>query len=47
MKGNGVGASKAMRAHLSLIETRLRPGTIVPSSDVVQTLRDLWAARET
>jgi DNA-binding GntR family transcriptional regulator len=44
LKGDGAGASKAMRTHLSLIETRLRPGVIAPSRDAVETLRELWAA---
>jgi DNA-binding GntR family transcriptional regulator len=44
IKGDGDGAAKAMRSHLSLIETRLRPGIVTPSCDAVQTLRKLWAA---
>jgi DNA-binding GntR family transcriptional regulator len=44
VQGDGAGASKAMRAHLSLIETRLRPSAHVPSRDAVATLRELWAA---
>lgn len=44
IRGDGAGASRAMRAHLSLIETRLRPGTAAPSGDTVATLRSLWAA---
>jgi DNA-binding GntR family transcriptional regulator len=43
IKGDGHGASKAMRAHLSLIETRLRPSTTAPTGDVVATLQQLWA----
>lgn len=43
LKGDGTGAAKAMRSHLSLIETRLRPVTSAPSSDALQTLRELWA----
>jgi DNA-binding GntR family transcriptional regulator len=42
LKGDGAGAAKAMRSHLSLIETRLRPVASVPSSDALQTLRELW-----
>lgn len=44
LKGDGNGAARAMRSHLSLIETRLRPGTVTPSRDAVETLRALWAA---
>ena len=44
LKGDGAGASRAMRTHLSLIETRLRPGVNAPSRDPVETLRELWAA---
>ncbi len=44
IKGDGVGAAKAMRSHLSLIETRLRPVASAPSSDAMQTLRELWEA---
>jgi DNA-binding GntR family transcriptional regulator len=44
VKGDGAGASRAMRTHLSLIETRLRPVGIAPSRDAVATLRALWTA---
>ena len=37
-KGDGTAAAKAMRTHLSLIETRLRPGVSAPSRDAVETL---------
>lgn len=43
-KGDAAAAAKAMRIHLSLIETRLRPGVIAPSRDAVATLRELWTA---
>ena len=44
LKGDGAGAAKAMRSHLSLIETRLRPVTSAPPTDALQTLRELWSA---
>lgn len=44
IKGDGAGAAKAMRSHLSLIETRLRPAASAPSSDAMRTLRELWEA---
>lgn len=42
--GDGAGAARAMRAHLSLIETRLRPGVMAPARDAVELLAQLWAA---
>ncbi len=45
MKGDGAAAAKSMRTHLSLIETRLRPGVVAPSRDAVEVLSELWAAR--
>ena len=42
--GDAAAAARAMRVHLSLIETRLRPAAIAPSRDAVETLRELWAA---
>lgn len=46
LKGDSAGATRAMRAHLSLIETRLRPGSVAPSSDALAVLRVLWAKLE-
>ena len=43
IKGDGIGAARAMRAHLSLIETRLRPGAIAPSRDAMALIGQLWA----
>lgn len=43
LRGDGAGAERAMRSHLSLVETRLRPGAAMPSQDAVETLRALWA----
>lgn len=43
VNGDGVGAAKAMRSHLAQIETRLRPGPSLPSTDAIETLRQLWA----
>lgn len=43
LRGDGPGAAKAMRAHLSLIETRLRPGSTAASVDAIETLRQLWS----
>jgi len=45
LSGDGAAAARSMRTHLSLIETRLRPGAVAPSGDAVATLRALWAAR--
>src|SRR6218665_599407 len=36
--GGGAGAARAMRGHLSLIETRLRPGVMAPARDAVELL---------
>ncbi len=44
--GDGAGAAKAMRAHLSLIETRLRPGAVAPGRDATEMLKELWAAEQ-
>lgn len=43
VQGDGAGAAKAMRTHLSLIETRLRPRTAQLPGDAVATLQALWA----
>lgn len=40
--GDGACAARAMRAHLSLVETRLRPGAAMPSQDVVGVLEQMW-----
>jgi len=45
LSGDGAAASRSMRTHLSLIETRLRPGVAAPSRDAVETLSAMWAAR--
>ncbi len=45
IRGDAPGATRAMHAHLSLVETRLRPGVVAPSKDAVATLRSLWAER--
>lgn len=44
ISGDGAMASRAMLAHLSLIETRLRPGTKYSSRDAVDVLKVLWAS---
>ncbi|MDB5848567.1 MAG: transcriptional regulator, GntR family [Rhodoferax sp.] len=44
--GDGAGAAKAMRAHLSLIETRLRPGAVAPGREATEMLKELWAAEQ-
>ena len=44
IRGDDAGAAKAMRTHLSLIETRLRPRSVMPSGDAVATLRSIWSA---
>ncbi|CAN5743348.1 GntR family transcriptional regulator [soil metagenome] len=44
-RGDGPAATRSMHAHLSLIETRLRPGAMTPSGDATSTLRALWAER--
>ncbi len=46
LRGDGPSATRAMSVHLSLVETRLRPGMVAPSTDAVATLRALWAARD-
>ena len=43
LKGDSSGATRAMRTHLSLIETRLRPGAVAPSADALSTLSVMWA----
>ncbi|QHI97809.1 FCD domain-containing protein [Xylophilus rhododendri] len=43
LKGDGEGAARAMRAHLSLIETRLKPRASSTALDAVALLRGLWA----
>ncbi|WPB55302.1 GntR family transcriptional regulator [Xylophilus sp. GOD-11R] len=43
LKGDGTGAGKAMRAHLSLIETRLKPRVREPDRDAATVLRAIWA----
>ncbi|MGQ3000511.1 MULTISPECIES: GntR family transcriptional regulator [unclassified Variovorax] len=45
LKGDGGGAARAMRSHLSLVETRLRPGAAAPSQDVVGVLLRMWAGQ--
>ena len=45
IKGDSEGATRAMRTHLSMVETRLRPGAAAPSGDVVETLTQLWQAQ--
>ncbi|GAB4061584.1 GntR family transcriptional regulator [Uliginosibacterium sediminicola] len=45
MAGDSEAATRAMRAHLSLVETRLRPGAAAPSGNAVETLGALWALR--
>ncbi|CAN5230270.1 GntR family transcriptional regulator [soil metagenome] len=42
VQGDGPAASKAMLAHLSLVETRLRPLDQARSRDAIETLRELW-----
>jgi DNA-binding GntR family transcriptional regulator len=46
IKGDSAGAAKAMRTHLSLIETRLRPGVVAQSRDAVEVLKSLWTASD-
>jgi DNA-binding GntR family transcriptional regulator len=46
IKGDGAGAAKAMRTHLSLIETRLRPGAVTQTRDAVEVLKSLWTASD-
>lgn len=43
LKGDGTGAGKAMRAHLSLIETRLKPRVREPDRDAATVLQAFWA----
>lgn len=43
VKGDGEGAARAMRAHLSLIETRLKPRVAAVAQDAVGLLREMWA----
>jgi DNA-binding GntR family transcriptional regulator len=43
VKGDGEGAARAMRAHLSLIETRLKPRLPSAALDAGALLRELWA----
>ncbi len=47
IRGDDAGAAKAMRTHLSLIETRLRPRSVMPSGDAVATLKSIWSAQST
>ncbi|CAN5262110.1 GntR family transcriptional regulator [soil metagenome] len=42
MQGDGAAASRSMLAHLSLVETRLRPLDNARSGDAIETLRGLW-----
>jgi len=42
VSGDGTGATRAMRAHLSLIETRLRPGAVSPGREAIELLKELW-----
>jgi DNA-binding GntR family transcriptional regulator len=46
VRGDAAAATRAMRAHLSLIETRLKPNPSPPSRDPVATLRALWNQRK-
>jgi DNA-binding GntR family transcriptional regulator len=46
VKGDGAAASRTMRAHLSLVETRLRPGAVAPGREAVEILAELWAAAQ-
>ena len=43
VRGDGEGAARAMRAHLSLIETRLKPRVASAALDAAALLRELWA----
>jgi len=43
IRGDSAGAAKAMRSHLSLVETRLRPRVQQANHDAAQVLREIWA----
>ena len=46
LRGNSAESAQAMRSHLSLVETRLRPVPVSPAADTLDVLRALWAQEQ-